>query len=163
MDPVSIFSLVCGIVQIVDFSAKVLSTSKELYDRGSLAEHEDVDFMSIYLIKLHADLITTGRHASSGVSGEPGRQEILKLAGKCAQTALELHNQLEKLKPASKGRKREALKKSFKTIWTKKDLDRLGKELDSYQQALTTKIVINLKYVLSCGTRVSHPLSDCLP
>ena len=147
MDPVTIFGLVCGIVQIVDFSVKVLFTSKELYDRGSLAEHADVDFMSVQLTNLRSDLITK-RHENSGFPEEAGRQAILELARRCSQTALELHETLEKLKPARKGSKREAFKKSLKTIRIKRDLDKLGKDLDSYQKALNTKLLINFKYVL---------------
>lgn len=144
MDPVTVFSLVCGIIQVVDFSTKVLSTSKELYDKGSLTEHENLGIMSARLINLRSDLLTKSQQSST-IPVQPGRQEIVELAGRCSQTALELHDELEKLKPSTSGKKREAFKKSLKTIWMKKSLERLEKDLDSYQKILNTKILANLQ------------------
>lgn len=144
MDPVTVFSLVCGVIQVVQFSAKVLSTAKDLYEKGSLAEHEDMDFMSERLIKLRSEL-STRRDECSNTAEEPGQKAILDLAGRCSQTALELHDKLEKLRVANRGSKREAFKKSFKTLWMKKDLEKLGSALDSYQRVLNTNILVKLK------------------
>lgn len=41
MDPVTVFSLVAGVLQVVDFSLKAVDKCRELYKDGSLAEHRD--------------------------------------------------------------------------------------------------------------------------
>ena len=144
MEPVAIFGLVCGVIQVVDFSNKVLSTCKELYEKGSLAEHEDLDFMSARLINLRSDLLA-GRQRSSALPNQPGRQDVIELAGKCSQTALKLHEELEKLKPSVSGKKYEAFRISWKTIWRKKNLEKLEKDLHSFQRILNTKILSNIQ------------------
>ncbi|KAL8718436.1 MAG: hypothetical protein Q9225_004435 [Loekoesia sp. 1 TL-2023] len=147
MESVAIFGLVCGVIQVVDFSNKVLSTCKELYEKGSLAEHEDLDFMSVRLINLRSDLLA-GRQRSSALPNQPGRQDVIELAGKCSQTALKLHEELEKLKPSVPGKKHEAFRISWKTIWRKKNLEKLEKDLHSFQRILNTKILSNIQMQL---------------
>lgn len=43
MDPVTAFSLAAGVLQVVDSSFKALSTCREIYKDGSLAQHRDTE------------------------------------------------------------------------------------------------------------------------
>lgn len=49
MDPLTAFSLACGVIQIVDFGTKVVQQCRELYKDGSLSEYVDVEEMAKHL------------------------------------------------------------------------------------------------------------------
>lgn len=49
MDPVTAFSLAAGVLQVVDLSIQALSTCKEIYKDGSLAQHRKTEELTKYL------------------------------------------------------------------------------------------------------------------
>lgn len=56
MDPLTAFSLACGVIQVVDFSMKLLSKSREIYKSGSLAENKEIESMAKHLTNLRTGL-----------------------------------------------------------------------------------------------------------
>lgn len=56
MDPLTAFSLACGVIQVVDFSTKLLSKSREIYKNGSLVENKEIESMAKNLTNLRTDL-----------------------------------------------------------------------------------------------------------
>ena len=51
MDPVTAFSLVAGVLQVVDLSIKALSKCREITKDGSLAQHRDTEEIANLLCK----------------------------------------------------------------------------------------------------------------
>lgn len=56
MDPLTAFSLACGVIQVVDFSIKVLAKCKEIHDHGALSEHQEVEEITKHLADLRTDI-----------------------------------------------------------------------------------------------------------
>ncbi|KAL8680047.1 MAG: hypothetical protein Q9186_003727 [Xanthomendoza sp. 1 TL-2023] len=56
MDPVTAFSLAAAVIQVVDFSTRVLGQCRELHKNGSLAEHRDSAEVADELEDLLAEL-----------------------------------------------------------------------------------------------------------
>ena len=98
MDPLSAFSLACGIIQVVDFSTKVISQSREIYKRGSLAENDDLEYLITHLNGLQVGLQPLQLKAGRVRSQSQEERELGQLSRKCTETALQLLRELQKLK-----------------------------------------------------------------
>ena len=117
MDPVSAFSLACGVIQVVDFSLKISSTCRKLYKKGSLSENDVIEGWAEDLRKLCGELnppVTDGIPLDTLSANE---QELLNLTANCSSTAHNLINELEGLKVSGPRKKRKVFKQGFRSIW----------------------------------------------
>jgi hypothetical protein len=129
-DALAVISLAGNIVQFVDFSIKLVSTGKELYQSADRALKENVELEEVTAdLKLLSQTLTT----SAPSYGIPeGGKSLRKLADTCIQLADELIAHLESLKiNTDKNRRWESINKSLQSVWKgskTKDIEaRLGK------------------------------------
>ena len=151
MDPATAFSLACGVIQVVDFSIKVLDKCKEIYDNGSLSEHQEIEEMTKHLTDLRIDVSLP---QSSGITQTQYERELLELNKECSATAEQLVTKLRTLRNDGPHKKRQAIIKTAKALWRKKEIHDMQKRLDGYRSVLYTKILINLRFV---GGSVHEP------
>ena len=147
MDPVSAFSLACGVIQVVDFSLKISSTCRKLYKKGSLSDNDVIEGWAENLTKLCGELkppVTNGVPVDTLPANE---QELLNLAASCSKTPHNLIKELDGLKVSGPRKKREAFKQGFRSIWRKNVIEDIQKRLDSYQKSLDTRILVYIRYV----------------
>lgn len=142
MDPVTAFSFVAGILQVVDISFKALSTCREIYRDGSLSENRSTEETAQHLAKSTGRLNVTMQNTPNAQS--LACTDILDISRKCSKTAEELLMELEKLRVRSEGSRREAIVKGFHTIRRKKFLKESQAKLDSYQRIMDTRILVQL-------------------
>ena len=138
MDPTVAFGLVCGIIQVIDFSTKVVKKCHELYRDGASSENKEAEEMANHLTDLRAKL---------DFSDESVGKDLLDLGSKCSSTAQELVAELEKLRINGPHRKRQSLNKSFKAMLKKKDMEKIQKRLEGYQKLLDSRILVDLRFV----------------
>jgi hypothetical protein len=72
MDPISAFSLAAGIIQVVDFATRLLSTANELYHDGSTVRNSDITSVADDLSSLN-DKIKARARPDLSVSGPLAR------------------------------------------------------------------------------------------
>lgn len=101
MDPLSAFSLACGVLQVVDFSCKLISATKSLYQKGSLEENDDLETQISHLSALRSAL--NSKRALNYTSYQD-YQELLKLAAECDAIAQELLGELDNLEVSNSHR-----------------------------------------------------------
>ncbi len=104
MDPLTAFSLVCGIVQLVDFSTEVVEKCRELCKDGTSSENKDLEEMATQL---------TGLYTNLDLTTQEDTEELLDLGSKCSQTAQELVTALQKLKVDGPQRKPQVFGKAI--------------------------------------------------
>ena len=138
MDPITAFSLVCGIIQLVDFSSEVMKKCRELYKDGASSENKDLEEMATHLTSLCTNLDLTTQE---------DMEELLDLGSKCSQTAQELAAALQKLKVDGPQRKRQVFGKAIKAIGMKNALKDIQKRLGDYQKLLDSRILVDLRFV----------------
>ena len=147
MDPVTAFSLACGILQIVDFSAKVVSACRAIYRNGSLSEHAQLEERASHLKNLHHDL-KSPNFTSSGT--DPTRKldtELVELAEKCSDTAENLIHEVQALMVKDPRRKSKIFKKTWKALRKMDALHQIETQLAGYQKILDTKLLVRVRYV----------------
>ncbi len=138
MDPLSAFSLACGVIQVVDFSTKVVKRLRELYKDGSLSQNEEAEEMATQLTQLQTNLNLPNHR-------DQAQDELLKLGEKCSATAKDLVTELQKLKISGPHRKGQAFQKTIKTIWKKTAIDDIQKRLDDYRKLLDHRVLIDIR------------------
>ena len=149
MDPLSAFGLACGVIQVLDFSRKVLVKCRELYKHGASSENEEIESMAKCLTGLSTDLDLANSVRNSGRTTQlyHDDQELLKLAQQCSRTATELVAKLQKLSIQDRFRKRDAVRKAVNGVWKKSTIEGIERRLEQYRRTLDTRILISLRFV----------------
>lgn len=149
MDPLTAFSLACGVIQVVDFSAKIAVKCKEIYDDGALHEYRDLEDLTAHLTDLQAGLRLPSEALTTGKSPVFHERHLLELAKACSVTADELVKKLRALRiEGPHKKKRQAFKKTVKAIREKREIQEIQKQLNGYRNALDTQILIDLRFVM---------------
>lgn len=138
MDPLTAFSLVSGVFQVVDFSTKVVKKCHELYKDGVSSENQEVEEMAKHLTDLHTNLDLRDRG---------GMDDLLDLGSKCSQTAQKLIAEVRTFNVNGPHRKRQAVGKTIKAIWRKIAMDEIQKRLEDHQKLLDSSILVDLRFV----------------
>lgn len=140
MDPLTAFSLACGIIQVVDFGSRAVKTCRELHKDGSSSANEDLEEMAKHLTGLRTRL-------SLPDPGQHNQDELLDLGSKCSDTTQALMTELQKLKVNDRHKKRQVFGKTIKTLWKKGAIDEIEKRLDRYREILDTRVLLDLRFV----------------
>lgn len=146
MEPIAAFSLACGVIQVIDFSTKVLSQFREIYKNGSLSENETIESMAECLTTLRADLQPSTPSTGTQTAGD---KDLIQLSTKCSNMAKGLVAELQSLKVGSTGSRWEAMSVTFRNLKKKGTIDRMQKRLDECRKTLDTKVLADLRLVTS--------------
>ncbi|KAL8939359.1 MAG: hypothetical protein Q9216_003398 [Gyalolechia sp. 2 TL-2023] len=157
MDPLSAFSLVAGILQVVDVSFRAVSTCREIYKDGSLAEHRDSRDITEklsetlqHLEQTYSNLPASTKYVISAVNFSRGIVPHWKffLSNSTGRLLTLSHRklltELNKLQQDPKGGFRESIRKGFSTWRKKQFLAQLQGRLDRYREILNTRILSKL-------------------
>lgn len=149
MDPLTAFSLTCGVIQVVDFSTKIVVKCRQIYKDGATYENKETEFMARNLTDLATDLKLpdTSQNLLSAPQLYHDDQELLRLAERCSETAAELTKELQKLSIPGRQRKRDAVRKAINVVWKKDAIENIQSSLEQYRRTLDTRILISLRFV----------------
>lgn len=146
MDPLTAFSLACGVIQVLDFSTKVLSQCREIYKNGSLSENESTESMVEHLTTLRADLQPSTTATGAQTAGD---KELMQLADRCSGMAKELVAELGELKVGRGDSRWKAGRVVFRGLRKRGPVERLQRDLDGCRRVLDTKVLADLRLVPS--------------
>lgn len=149
MDPLTAFSLTCGVIQVVDFSTQIVVRCRQIYKDGATSQNKEIESMAEHLTGLATDLKLPSPIRDPGFMNQlyPDDQELLELAGQCSETATELIDELQKLSIQGRQRKRDAFRKTLKVVWKRTAIENIQKSLECYRRTLDTRILISLRSV----------------
>jgi hypothetical protein len=161
MDPISATSLAAAIVQLADFTTKVLSRSQELYKstRGALIQHEELQCVTDMFSKMLAE-IGTGQDAEYRSSDKhmSGLGTVVAEAQKTTNELLHLLSQLTR-SPGSSERWK-SVRQAVLTVWRDDKLRDLEKRVDRYRNQVSLALMNDLRYVWS-DKGIAECLFDC--
>ncbi|KAK4969299.1 hypothetical protein LTR66_011696 [Elasticomyces elasticus] len=147
LDPVTALSVASGVLQIIDFSTKVLVKGQEIYKSGSTAEYAEVEGIATQLGFLSSSVKTSLSTSTAKTSSVYQIDRTLtEVAAGCCAIADELLLNLSGLKlPAGNKSVWEATKRGFKSVWRAKNIKSLQDRLDKHQNLLETTILVALR------------------
>ena len=157
-EAIAAISLAANIVQFIDFTSKVISTSNNLYS-SSTTGSDWLQTITTDLTKVSASLKAPLARQNGNAVSENDR-ELLLLAGQCEEIATELLTTLSTLR-----RKKESIPKightpealrvlwgnfrtALKTIWKEDKILELEKRVESFRQQLVLRILVSLRFVV---------------
>jgi hypothetical protein len=145
LDPISAVSLTSAIVQFVDFSAKLISKSHEIYTSSSGVSQENVNLQAI-ADRLGTLAIHFNDDLSTGGGIKPASQCLSSLALSCKDVADELLQAIESLKVHSgPNRKWRTFRKALKSMWEKGRIEDLERRLNDLRSQLTIELVAHIR------------------
>ena len=135
LDPITTIGLAGNIVQFVDFSWKLLSETKGMYDSttGTLAEYDIVEAISDDIIRLDDALM-----APSAAGAIP--EQIRNLASQCREIAQELLSALAKVKAQEPHKKWKSFVAALRNVWRKGEIENLVRRLDRLRDQMQLRL-----------------------
>lgn len=145
MDPLSALSLAATLVQLVDFTSKVVSKGYHIYNAADIAlpQNAALEYIVTDLQNLNARL----KHHESLGCATKDEQALEDLSTSCAVLANEVISKLNKLKVAGdeSHRKWKSFRQALKSVWNKEELDAMAAKLSEYRNQLEFHILLSLK------------------
>ena len=134
----------------MDFGTKVLAGCKELSEKGSLSENEDIEKHAQALSGAGNGLLSWTCTQGAGMHVSPSAKRLLETARDSSKTANDLVERMRDLKIGDRRRKREIVIKLARSLRERKDIKNLQKKLDDYRKTLDTQILVDLRCVKTC-------------
>ena len=151
LDPLSALGLAGNVIQLVDFSWKLLSRTNSLYKAsdGASLENREMGMIANDLSRLtnrmHVSLQVTTRSAML-TADEEGLRDLSEA---CEGVARELLAALDKLRAKGKHQKWESFRKALVAVWSKEKVADIMERLSAFRSQLDTHVLLSLRSVAS--------------
>ena len=147
MEPLAALSVAANVLQVVDFSARIVSKTSELYNsaHGQLVQHTDITTTTSDLHRLTLKLSESIAPQNVPTVLSEDDQALHVLCKGCIDVSQELQAGLNELRVKGVPSKWKSLRKALKTIWTKEHISELQSRLASYREQLDSRILVGLK------------------
>jgi hypothetical protein len=140
LDPFTAIGLAGNIVQFVDYSLKLISSTYEIYksSTGSSENHVYLEAIATRLLELNRTL-----EQPKPTGTKPYNEALLALRAECVQDAEALLRLIEALRE-KKGSKWSSFRQALKSAWEKKEIDRLEGRLGAHRNEIATQLTAML-------------------
>lgn len=145
MDPLTAIGLTSNVISLIQSGLQVVVEAKDIYQStsGISQRNESLEQQSLHLNGACTDLRTCIGRESDPTRLSNAEVALRDLAWKCIEAGARLRDLIQRVKAGP--RKRDALFKTLKSRWKQDEIDLLRKEVEGYQNALNTRILIDLK------------------
>ena len=146
MDPVTGVGLAASVIQLLTFGIDAVKTCQEVYQKGSISDYSNLDYITDHLAGLTASLQQSLQSPDIG-SGALTREErdLVELARKCEDCTKILQKELDKLQTRPRASTRKAVRLAARAIWKKGTIDKINQQLQAYQSTLETSLLSRLR------------------
>ncbi|KAF2815966.1 uncharacterized protein BDZ99DRAFT_514589 [Mytilinidion resinicola] len=148
MDPFTSLSLATSIIQIVDFSLKLVSKGHDIYKNGSITSFDQAKSIANDLTGLTQSL--TGPLDSISNSKAHLSDDELKLSNLATETgqiAQELITLVEHLtRHGGKANPWKSFRQALDTVWSKTKIAEIIDTLNAFRNELILRVVVSLKF-----------------
>jgi len=148
MDPLTALGLASNVIQVVDFSARLVSKGYKIYKSadGSLVENADAEAVTNSLNVLTAKL----QHSFNDGQKTPGQlsqddQSLMDLCEKCTNVADQLLGKFDRVKITGRYRKWKSARQALKSVTSKGDLEQIANTLEMYRSEIHLHITVSLR------------------
>ena len=139
IDPFTSLSLACSIVQLVDFSSKLLSKGAELYKSTALSEYIELEKIASDLHCMTENLLIEPNNPTQQISDD--EEQLKDLAARSRLLSEELIVILKDLKVGSTHQKWQSFRQALRSVRKKEKIQALEKTLESLQMDINTRLL----------------------
>ena len=149
LDPMSALSIAASAVQFVDFARMIVCKTKDLYlsTDGVLQENKQTETVTMRLKELAKSIRVPATPPLSNSGSSLTNSRLQKICMECSSVSTELLERLHQLKvpDQSKDRKWKSFRQALKSVWSKREIDNMGKKLSDLRAELDTEVLIQLR------------------
>jgi hypothetical protein len=140
LDPFTAIGLAGNIVQFVDYSSKLISSTYEIYrsSTGSSENHVYLESIATRLLELNRTLEQPKLTGTKSYD-----KALLELRAECSQDAEDLLKLIEALR-AKKDSKWSSFRKALRSAWKKEEISRLEGRLVAHRNEIATQLTAML-------------------
>lgn len=165
MDPMSAFQLAAAVISVVDFGARLLSDTYEIYQSGTGHTERDVE-----LSTLSHDLTVLGEELQKRLSAAsttpaasaaaPGPEAVLfDLSRRCVEASAKLQKAVNDLQANMTGTSKisvaaNSFVSALKAVWKKSEIESLKENLAEIRSQMTIATLVSVWY--------GPLMSDCI-
>jgi hypothetical protein len=148
MDPLSSLSLAVNIIQIVDFSSKLVKAAAEINNSadGELVEHSELKSTTESLSRQVNELDKTldAKNLEKVLSED--ERDLRRLGQECSGVIAELLSALNKLQVQGTSKKWKSFRQALLTIWHRENIDAFEKRLKRFREQMVMDTLSTLRY-----------------
>jgi hypothetical protein len=149
-DPLTAVGLAGTVVQFVDFSTKLVSHSVELYEKGKLSCHDELEKATVDLTQLTQELsyIPQASQSQPGfVRRRPSREEVAleQLAASCAELGGQLLSVLNSLNAQKSHNCLESFRTALRAVRKKSNIEDIDHRLKKLKDQLCMRLLAILR------------------
>ena len=141
MDPLTALGLASNVIQVVDFSIRLVSKGVEIYKDGSLAENVDAEEITQSLKGLNGKLQRSIQDSKCGGPLSEEDQSLMGLCANCESVANQLLTRLGQIKVTGKHRKWKSVRQALK----KDEVEELARRLGMYRSEINLNVTVSLR------------------
>lgn len=147
MDPLSALSIAASVVQFLDFGAKIIGTSIEIYRSvdGATQESLETEYLVQHARDLNAGLVASQSVNKSRLSNQD-ELKLLELAARSQAVAQELLDLLVSLRNNGGHRTLAAVKQVIRTKWNEAKIQSLIERLDAIRNETSLQLLCMMRY-----------------
>ncbi|KAH4843293.1 hypothetical protein HBI25_223290 [Parastagonospora nodorum] len=162
MDPLSALSIASAVIQIVDFSSKVIARTREVYQSadGSIEEITLIEDATANLDDLMKDLMSKTEieaFTRGAFDRKTPDQQLIQLAEDSNTLANELNQTLKACRVKKDGSQRGALSQGLRSVLEQKSLTTLKQKLDELRKQIDTTLLITIRQGMTNGSVRKKP------
>ncbi|KAF7536583.1 hypothetical protein G7054_g4457 [Neopestalotiopsis clavispora] len=147
MDPLSILSLTSGVIQLIDFSSKLVSKGHKIHNstNGLLIDFADLSTAAAHLLELNEQLKYSVPGGSRTRQPDPVHAKLFEVCDSCTSVAKELIAAIDQLRVRGRRTKWKSVRQAFKSIYGQHVINEMKERLESHRKVLDTCLLIALK------------------
>jgi hypothetical protein len=149
MDPSSALSLALNIIQIVDFSSKLVKAAAEINKStdGKLVEHSELQSTTESLSRQvkELDKALEAKNLEKDLSED--ERDLRRLGQECSSVIAELLSALTKLQVQGSSKRWKSFRQALLTIWHKESIDLFEKRLKRFREQMIMDSLSTLRYI----------------
>ena len=145
MDPLTALGLASSVIQVVDFSIRLVSKGVEIYKDGRLVENVDAEQTTQSLKELNGELQRSIQDNRCGGPLSEEDQSLMGLCASCESIANELLRKFGQTKVTGKHRKWKSARQALKSVTSKDELEELARKLGMYRGEIILNVTVSLR------------------
>ena len=154
MAELAALGLVCNILQVAEYSLKILSRGEEIRKskKGALLENESLEECAKQLLSKNVAL-KQSLEASSNIAAEERDEDeraLDVLARDCNKEAQYLIEKLRSISSNGSTSGWSSIRGALKSVWEKDSIDAAAQRMQDYQQTIDSRLIQSIRY---------HPLN----
>jgi hypothetical protein len=149
MESIAALGLASNIVQIIDFSSRIISHGREIYKSadGRITEHAVLDDAARHLSEL-LNSLRNYEKTQKDRGAEVADKQLIRLKLESEEVVAELQHALQKarVQNTGKSRKWQSVRQGLMSVRTNKEISALGIRLDSIRRQIDTAVLVSIRY-----------------